>query len=134
MENAESSALILHELKNIGVQLAVDDFGTGYSSLSYLNQFPLDVIKIDQSFVDGIGVSMDNGIIVSAIIGMGNNLKLKVIAEGVENITQLSFLKKRHCEEGQGYYFSKSIAAASFAALLAADMSDALFDLHAQVC
>ena len=133
MENAELSATILHELKNIGVQLAVDDFGTGYSSLSYLNRFPLDVIKIDQSFVNGIGVSTDNGIIVSAIIGMGNNLKLKVIAEGIENVTQLSFLKERHCEEGQGYYFSKSVAADSFAALLAADKSYAPFDLPARV-
>jgi EAL domain-containing protein (putative c-di-GMP-specific phosphodiesterase class I) len=131
MENAESSAMILRELKNVGVQLAVDDFGTGYSSLSYLNQFPLDVIKIDQSFVDGIGVSKDNGIIVSAIIGMGNNLKLKVIAEGVENLTQLRFLRERHCEEGQGYYFSRPISANSFAALLASAKSYVLYDLPA---
>ncbi|HSY26253.1 MAG TPA: EAL domain-containing protein [Burkholderiaceae bacterium] len=121
MDNAESSAVILRKLKNLGVQLAVDDFGTGYSSLSYLNLFPLDVLKIDQSFVDGIGSSTDNGIIVSAVIGMGNNLKLKVIAEGVENLAQLNFLKERQCEEGQGYYFSKPISAESFSALLAAD-------------
>jgi len=121
MDNAESSAVILHKLKHLGVQLAVDDFGTGYSSLSYLNLFPLDVLKIDQSFVDGIGSSTDNGIIVSAVIGMGNNLKLKVIAEGVESLAQLNFLKERQCEEGQGYYFSKPISAESFGALLAAD-------------
>lgn len=123
MENAESSAKILQDLKNLGVQLAIDDFGTGYSSLSYLNQFPLDVIKIDQSFVDGVGVSKNSGVIVSAVIGMGNNLKLKVVAEGVENQTQLEFLRERHCEEGQGFYFSRPIAADAFTVLLCSDVS-----------
>jgi diguanylate cyclase (GGDEF)-like protein/PAS domain S-box-containing protein len=128
MDNAESSAMILQRLKNLGVQLAVDDFGTGYSSLSYLNQFPLDVLKIDQSFVDGIGSSKDNCIIVSAVIGMGNNLKLKVIAEGVENLAQLNFLKERQCEEGQGYYFSRPVSADAFSTLLAADNLQELCD------
>ncbi|PRC91419.1 putative bifunctional diguanylate cyclase/phosphodiesterase [Solimicrobium silvestre] len=123
MDNAESSAFILQELKNIGVQLAVDDFGTGYSSLSYLNLFPLDVIKIDQSFVDGIGNSKDNGIIVGAVIGMGNSLKLKVVAEGIENLEQLNFLKGLHCEEGQGFYFSKPISSESFVEMLASERS-----------
>jgi diguanylate cyclase (GGDEF)-like protein len=118
MDNAESSALILRELKTLGVQLAVDDFGTGYSSLSYLNLFPLDVIKIDQSFVEGLGQSTDNGIIVGAVIGMGNSLKLKVVAEGIENMEQLNFLRRLHCEEGQGFLFSKSISAQSFVELL----------------
>jgi EAL domain-containing protein (putative c-di-GMP-specific phosphodiesterase class I) len=123
MSNAESNAAILLELKNIGVQLAVDDFGTGYSSLSYLNQFPLDVLKIDQSFVEGIGGSSNNSIIVSAVIGMGNSLKLKVIAEGVENQMQLNFLKEKYCEEGQGYFFSKPIPVDQFAVLLESDCS-----------
>lgn len=124
MSDAEASAAILLDLRKMGVQLAMDDFGTGYSSLSYLKQFPIDVLKIDQSFVEGIGASIDNGIIVSAVIGMGNNLKLRVVAEGVENQVQLSFLKARHCEEGQGYLFSRPIAVEQFTAMLAAGTTD----------
>ena len=114
MRDAQASAAILQELKNMGVQLAVDDFGTGYSSLSYLERFPIDVLKIDQSFVRDIAIDTDNGIIVSAVIGMGNNLKLRVIAEGIENQAQLSFLKSQNCEEGQGYFFSRPITADQF--------------------
>jgi diguanylate cyclase (GGDEF)-like protein/PAS domain S-box-containing protein len=119
MRDAESNAVILRKLKDMGVQLAVDDFGTGYSSLSYLSRFPIDVLKIDQSFVQDIAAGSDNGVIVSAVIGMGNSLKLRVVAEGVENQAQLAFLKARHCEEGQGYFFSKPLLAEQFAALLA---------------
>jgi diguanylate cyclase (GGDEF)-like protein/PAS domain S-box-containing protein len=119
MRDAESNAVILRKLKDMGVQLAVDDFGTGYSSLSYLSRFPIDVLKIDQSFVHDIAAGSDNGVIVSAVIGMGNSLKLRVVAEGVENQAQLAFLKARHCEEGQGYFFSKPLPAEHFAALLA---------------
>lgn len=120
MRDAEVSADILHQLKKMGVQLAVDDFGTGYSSLSYLNQFPIDVLKIDKSFVHDIGSTTDNGVIVSAIIAMGNSLKQKVIAEGVEKHSQLAFLKQQNCEEGQGYMFSRPLAANQFALLLSA--------------
>ncbi|MBX9676662.1 MAG: EAL domain-containing protein [Methylotenera sp.] len=115
MRDAQSSTAILHQLKQMGIQLAVDDFGTGYSSLSYLQQFPIDVLKIDQSFVHHIASATDEGIIVSAIISMGNSLKLRVIAEGIENKVQLDFLKSRHCEEGQGYFFSKALTAKAFA-------------------
>ncbi len=115
MREAHISTTILHRLKKMGVKLAVDDFGTGYSSLSYLQQFPIDVLKIDQSFVHHIVSSLDEGIIVSAIISMGNSLKLKVIAEGIENKMQLDFLKNRHCEEGQGYFFSPALTAKQFA-------------------
>ncbi len=118
MCDAESSITILSELKKLGVKIAVDDFGTGYSSLSYLKKFPIDVLKIDQSFVHDIASENDNGIIVSAVISMGNSLNLRVIAEGVENQMQLSFLKLQHCEEGQGYLFSKSLMAEQFTALL----------------
>jgi EAL domain-containing protein (putative c-di-GMP-specific phosphodiesterase class I) len=118
MSDAERSSAILHELKSLGIQLAVDDFGTGYSSLSYLEQFPIDVLKIDQSFVRDLDNRVDNRIIVSAIIGMGNSLKLKVIAEGIENQTQLSFLKEQYCGEGQGYFFSPPLAAPQFQVLL----------------
>lgn len=115
MRDAQSSTAILHQLKQMGIQLAVDDFGTGYSSLSYLQQFPIDVLKIDQSFVHHIASATDEGIIVSAIISMGNSLKLRVIAEGIENKVQLDFLRSRHCEEGQGYFFSKALTAKAFA-------------------
>ena len=99
MRDVESSNLILQQLKNMGIQLAVDDFGTGYSSLSYLHQFSIDILKIDQSFVRDI--SCDNGIIASAVIAMGASLKQLVIAEGIEKQDQLAFLKTQHCEEGQ---------------------------------
>ncbi|MBC3919565.1 EAL domain-containing protein [Undibacterium sp. CY18W] len=120
MRNAEGSIAILEQLKNMGIQLAIDDFGTGYSSLSYLNQFPIDVLKIDQSFVQDIGYNKtdSDGIIVSAVIAMGNSLKQKVIAEGVEEQEQLSFLKDQHCEEGQGYIFSRPVGAEQFEKLL----------------
>lgn len=116
MRDAESSIAILLQLKKMGIKLAVDDFGTGYSSLSYLQQFPIDVLKIDQSFVHHIASASDEGVIVSAIISMGNSLKLRVIAEGIENKMQLDFLKSRHCEEGQGYFFSAPLSASAFAA------------------
>lgn len=119
MRDAESSTIILKQLKDMGVQLAVDDFGTGYSSLSYLRQFPIDVLKIDRSFVHDIGSSEDNGIIVSAVIAMGNSLKQRVVAEGVEVQAQLDFLKALQCEEGQGYLFSRPLVAEQFALLLA---------------
>jgi EAL domain-containing protein (putative c-di-GMP-specific phosphodiesterase class I) len=118
MHDADASAAILQQLKDMGVKLAVDDFGTGYSSLSYLKLFPIDVLKIDQSFVNDITSATDDGSIVSAVIAMGNSLKLRVIAEGVENAVQLAFLKARHCDEGQGYYFSPPLMAEQFAALL----------------
>lgn len=118
MHDADSSTAILLELKAMGVQLAVDDFGTGYSSLSYLRQFPLDVLKMDQSFVDEIESTTHNGIIASAVISMGNSLKLKVVAEGIENQVQLKFLKDRHCEEGQGFLFSRPVVADEFTTLL----------------
>lgn len=117
MRDVESSNLILQQLKNMGIKLAVDDFGTGYSSLSYLHQFSIDILKIDQSFVRDI--SCDNGIIASAVIAMGASLKQLVIAEGVEKQDQLAFLKTQHCEEGQGYFFSRPIIAEQFAQLLA---------------
>ena len=120
MRNAEGSIAILQQLKDMGIQLAVDDFGTGYSSLSYLHQFPIDVLKIDQSFVNEIGSATinGNGSIVSAVIAMGNSLQQKVVAEGVENPSQLKFLREQNCEEGQGYIFSRPLPPGQFAKLL----------------
>jgi len=114
MRDAKSSINILHQLKELGIVLVVDDFGTGYSSLSYLQKFPIDVLKIDRSFVGEVGSIQDDGIIVSAMISMGNSLKLRVIAEGVENQKQLDFLVHHDCKEGQGYFFSYPLTATQF--------------------
>jgi diguanylate cyclase (GGDEF)-like protein/PAS domain S-box-containing protein len=119
MRDVASSASLLGKFKAMGVQIAVDDFGTGYSSLSYLNQFPIDVLKIDQSFVHAIDAEMDsNGVIVSAVIGMGKNLHQRVIAEGVEQEGQLVFLKANGCNEGQGNFFSEPVSAVRMQAML----------------
>jgi diguanylate cyclase (GGDEF)-like protein/PAS domain S-box-containing protein len=118
MHNAEASIALLLELKAMGLQLAVDDFGTGYSSLSYLKRFPIDKLKIDQSFVRDITVDSDDAAIVSTIINMARTLKLKVIAEGVETAEQLSFLKHQKCDEMQGYYFSKPMPPEKISSLL----------------
>jgi diguanylate cyclase (GGDEF)-like protein/PAS domain S-box-containing protein len=118
MHDAESSASVLEALKATGVQLAIDDFGTGYSSLSYLRRFPIDTLKIDQSFVNDIATDADNAAIVSAVIGMGNSLKQRVIAEGVETQEQLTFLQDWQCDVGQGFHFSHPLSAENFARLL----------------
>jgi diguanylate cyclase (GGDEF)-like protein/PAS domain S-box-containing protein len=121
MHDAESSAKVLEALKAMGVQLAIDDFGTGYSSLSYLKRFPIDTLKIDQSFMRDIATNADDATIVDAVIGMGRNLKQRVIAEGVETHEQLAFLQNRQCDVGQGFHFSHPLSAADFARLLVAD-------------
>jgi EAL domain-containing protein (putative c-di-GMP-specific phosphodiesterase class I) len=98
--------------------VAIDDFGTGYSSLSYLQKFPVDAVKIDQSFVRQISTAGDDTTIVKAIIGMARGLKLRVIAEGVETPEETAFLRAYRCEEAQGYYFSRPVPAQQFAMLL----------------
>jgi diguanylate cyclase (GGDEF)-like protein/PAS domain S-box-containing protein len=119
MCDVAASAGLLARFKAMGVQIAVDDFGTGYSSLSYLNQFPIDVLKIDRSFVKAIDSGVgSNGAIVSAVIGMGKNLRQRVIAEGVEDAGQLAFLKAHKCNEGQGYWFSRPVNAARMQTML----------------
>ena len=123
MRHAESTACALDQLKAIGVRLAVDDFGTGYSSLSYLTRFPIDAVKVDQSFVRDIVASTDDAIVVSAVISMGKSLKHRVIAEGVETPEQLAFLQAHGCDEGQGYYFSRPLVAQQFAKLLETGIS-----------
>jgi diguanylate cyclase (GGDEF)-like protein len=123
MEDAESTINVLAQLKVMGVHLAVDDFGTGYSSLSYLRQFPVDVLKIDQSFIQEINSERPDSTLVSAIIDMGRSLKHLVIAEGVETLEQKTYLQNQHCAEGQGYLFSRPVAAAQFAHLLRAGMT-----------
>ena len=120
MQNAASTSSALAELKAIGVRLAVDDFGTGYSSLSYLTRFPIDALKLDQSFVRNINVNKNDAIVARTINTMGRSLKLTVIAEGVETKEQLAFLQAAGCDEAQGYYFSRPVAAEQFARLLEA--------------
>jgi diguanylate cyclase (GGDEF)-like protein/PAS domain S-box-containing protein len=124
MKRVESTATILRTLKESGVRIAVDDFGTGYSSLSYLRRFPIDSLKIDQSFVRQIGQATDDAAIVTAVISMARSLKLRVVAEGVETLKELEFLKRHHCDEAQGYYFSRPVPAPLFVNLLRAGISD----------
>lgn len=119
MQNTQESLAKLDELKALGFKISVDDFGTGYSSLSYLKHFPIDVLKIDQSFVRDISNDADDAAISRAIISMAKNLNLKVIAEGVETVDQLNFLKENGCDAYQGYHFSRPMPAAELTALLA---------------
>ena len=107
LSNADLTLTVLQELKSMGVRLAIDDFGTGYSSLSYLRQFQVSKLKIDRSFIRNLALQSDEGVIVAAIISMAKSLNLKVIAEGVEDESQMAFLRAHHCDEIQGYYFSK---------------------------
>jgi EAL domain-containing protein (putative c-di-GMP-specific phosphodiesterase class I) len=124
MHDAESSNSVLAALKAMGVRLAIDDFGTGYSSLSYLKRFPIDTLKIDQSFVRDIVTDTDDATIVAAVIGMGKNLKQRVVAEGVETPEQLAFLRTQQCDEGQGFHFSHSLPAEAFGLLLETQNAD----------
>jgi len=118
MKRAESTESVLKTLRARGVQLAVDDFGTGYSSLSYLGKFPVDALKIDQSFVRQITSSPAETTIVAAIISMGRSLKLRVVAEGVETQEEMMYLQAHQCDEAQGYYFSRPVPRQQFAQLL----------------
>jgi EAL domain-containing protein (putative c-di-GMP-specific phosphodiesterase class I) len=118
MQHAESSVPVLQKLKAMGVRLAIDDFGTGYSSLSYLRQFPIDTLKVDQSFIHEINADTDEATIISAVINMGCRLKHRVIAEGVETAEQLAFLRAHGCDEGQGFYFGRPMPAEETAKLL----------------
>ena len=127
MQNSDSSASVLQALKTMGVQLALDDFGTGYSSLSYLKRFPIDVLKVDQSFVRDISTNSSDAAIIEAIISMGKSLKQRVIAEGIETQEQLTFLRAHHCDEGQGYYFSPPVVAEQFAQLLGTGIRETVF-------
>jgi EAL domain-containing protein (putative c-di-GMP-specific phosphodiesterase class I) len=127
MKHAESTEFILKSLRASGVRLAIDDFGTGYSSLSYLKKFPINTLKIDQSFIREITATPDETNIVSAVIAMGRSLKLLVVAEGVETEDEMVFLQAHECEEAQGYYFSKPLPPQQFASLLETGISDSIF-------
>jgi len=118
MHDSKSMSAVLHELKDIGVKLALDDFGTGYSSLSHLRRFPIDTLKIDEAFVRDIATNANDSSIVAAVIGMGKNLHMRVVAEGIETREQLKALQAQNCPEGQGHYFGEAVTAAAFTQLL----------------
>jgi EAL domain-containing protein (putative c-di-GMP-specific phosphodiesterase class I) len=118
MENQDTATAILNNLRAQGIRLAIDDFGTGYSSLAYLKHFPLNVLKIDKSFIDDIPFHQDDMEIAATIIGMGHTLGLKVLAEGVETPEQLAFLQAQGCDLYQGYIASRPIPADEFVELL----------------
>jgi diguanylate cyclase (GGDEF)-like protein len=118
MRDSESTGALLQAIADLGVKLAIDDFGTGYSSLSYLSRFPIDTLKIDQSFVTQMNGNPDDAAIVSAVISMGKSLKQRVIAEGVETPEQYAFLRAQNCDEGQGYYFGRPVPGEILATLL----------------
>lgn len=126
MKNAGSTESILKALRSKGVQLAIDDFGTGYSSLSYLRKFPIDALKIDQSFVRQITTVPDETTIVTAVISMGRSLKLRVVAEGVETQEELAFLQAQQCDEAQGYFFGRPVSHEQFAQLLEVGIAESV--------
>jgi len=130
LANADVTFSVLQELKAMGLTLAIDDFGTGYSSFSYLRQFRVSKIKIDRSFIRDVAVNPDDAAITAAIISMAKNLNLKVIAEGVEDEAQMSFLRAHQCDEIQGYYFSKPLTVDKVADKLRLNSADNAFSAN----
>jgi EAL domain-containing protein (putative c-di-GMP-specific phosphodiesterase class I) len=122
MQNASDAIVTLERLSAMGVHVSIDDFGTGYSSLSYLKRFPIDKLKIDRSFIRDVSSDMEDAAIVRATIGLAHNLRLRVVAEGVETAEQLEFLRALGCDEYQGYYKSKPVAPAEFERVLRAEL------------
>ncbi len=122
LDNVDSVIATFQQLRNLGVKLAIDDFGTGYSSLSYLKRFPVDYVKIDQTFIRDLSPGGEDAAITRAIIAMAHSLELKVVAEGVETQAQMDFLKSQACDEIQGFLISRPIEASAFAELLRAQI------------
>jgi EAL domain-containing protein (putative c-di-GMP-specific phosphodiesterase class I) len=120
MDDLDVTVATLRRLKGLGVQLAVDDFGTGYSSLSYLRAFPVDIIKVDQSFVSGLGHDPEDSAIVQAVVHMGRALHLTTVAEGVETAHQLIELRELECDIAQGYHFARPAPADAITQMLQA--------------
>jgi EAL domain-containing protein (putative c-di-GMP-specific phosphodiesterase class I) len=118
MQEVEQTIAVLEGLKQIGVELAIDDFGTGYSSLSYLARLPIDILKIDRSFVQALGTERSTGLIVEATIALAHTLGMEVTAEGIESAQQLARLKALRCDRGQGFYFAKALPAEIIGAVL----------------
>jgi EAL domain-containing protein (putative c-di-GMP-specific phosphodiesterase class I) len=115
MDSGAKSTDVLRDLSNLGIHLAIDDFGTGYSNLSYLKQLPLDVLKVDQSFVRGIARDNNDLVLVTAIVAMATSLSLSVTAEGIETSEQLDIMRRLGVSDYQGYFFAKPMKPAEFA-------------------
>jgi EAL domain-containing protein (putative c-di-GMP-specific phosphodiesterase class I) len=126
MKRVEPSIVLLKILRDRGIHVAIDDFGTGYSSLSYLRKFPIDTLKVDQSFIRQIDAGGGDVAIVTAVISMARSLKLRIVAEGVETKAEMQFLKGHDCDEAQGYYFSKPVPALEFAHMLERGIASAV--------
>jgi EAL domain-containing protein (putative c-di-GMP-specific phosphodiesterase class I) len=124
MQDTEATMAIMQALKRLGVRLAVDDFGTGYSSLSYLRQFPIDILKIDQSFVASMATGPDQAALVQSILKLSETLHLETVAEGIEDAGQLRELQTLGADLGQGYLFAKPLPAGSITALLSSASVD----------
>jgi EAL domain-containing protein (putative c-di-GMP-specific phosphodiesterase class I) len=124
MHDAPQLVAMLDELKELGVKIAVDDFGTGYSSLSYLKRFPVDRLKVDRSFVEHMTTEADDATIVRAIISLGHNLGLKVVAEGVETAQQARALRAYQCDEAQGFLFARAVSARDLPRLITRSRPD----------
>lgn len=129
MHHVEENILMLSALREMSMRIAIDDFGTGYSSLSYLQQFPVDVLKIDRSFVVDLPTSISSAAIVDAIVTLAHGLGLEVVAEGVENAEQLAFLHAHGCDEGQGFHIGRPVPLTEFKALLSRDWAAAVSSL-----
>ena len=121
LDNTEATIATLRDLRSLGISIAIDDFGMGYSALSYLKRYPVDTLKLDRSFVDGMGHDIEDTAIVNAVIAFARTLSLSVTAEGIETVEQLTQLQSLGCDQGQGYYFAKPMTAEAVTALLATD-------------
>jgi EAL domain-containing protein (putative c-di-GMP-specific phosphodiesterase class I) len=119
MQDTEATIVTLQALRKLGVRLAIDDFGTGYSSLSYLKRFPVDILKIDQSFVGGVHTDPDDATLAEAVVGLGRALRLQTVAEGIETDDQWTTLRELGCDYGQGFLFARPADAAQIELLLA---------------
>jgi EAL domain-containing protein (putative c-di-GMP-specific phosphodiesterase class I) len=123
LDDSETVLDILRQLKELGARLAIDDFGTGYSSLSYLHRFPVDILKIDRSFVERLSHSSDNAELARTVVRLGQSLQLQTVAEGVEDSTQFLTLRRMGCDIGQGYYFGRPMEAADMERLLSDELA-----------
>jgi diguanylate cyclase (GGDEF)-like protein len=129
-QNIDASVQLANDFKSLGIRLSIDDFGTGYSSLQQIRRFPVDIIKIDRSFIRDVLNNTDDALIVKTAISLGHNLRLRVVAEGVENEEQMAFLKKHQCDEVQGYLFGKPQSAHDIGHLLLREAQDGLEGDH----
>jgi EAL domain-containing protein (putative c-di-GMP-specific phosphodiesterase class I) len=114
IDRDDETLALLHELRRIGVRLAIDDFGTGYSSLSYLHRFPVDIVKIDRSFVERLTGETDETSLAGSIVRIGQGLRVTTVAEGIEDAVQLRALQRIGCDHGQGFHFARPMSAADF--------------------